>query len=228
LRTDLDKLQARLEYWFTSASLLEESLTHRSAQGANNERLEFLGDSILNFVIAAQLFARRPRETEGVLSRLRASLVNRTSLAEIARELDLGGYVRLGGGELKSGGHRRESILADALEAILGAVYLDGGYDGARMLIERLYQSRLEDLPGNSQLKDPKTRLQEYLQGFRRPLPSYEVLEVTGKAHDQVFRVRCAVDGAEHPTEGLAGSRRHAEQQAAELMLERLGVRNGR
>lgn len=217
----LTKLEAKLGYGFASPALLEESVTHRSAAASNNERLEFLGDSILNFVIAAQLFARRPSDTEGVLSRLRASLVNRSSLAAIARELDLGAFIRLGGGELKSGGHRRESILADALEAVFGAVFLDGGYESARDLIERLYAERLAHLPTAAQLKDPKTRLQEHLQGFRRPLPSYEVLEVSGKAHDKVFTVRCCVEGAV-ATEGSAASRRQAEQQAAELMLERL------
>lgn len=222
MTNSLDKLQSRLGYRFTDPSRLAEALTHRSAQGPNNERLEFLGDSILNFVIADELFRRRPADTEGLLSRLRASLVNRQSLAEIARDLELGEYLRLGGGELKSGGHRRESILADTVEGIIGAVYVDGGFAACRELIVSLYDSRLDNLPSAAQLKDPKTRLQEYLQGLRRGLPIYEVLEITGKAHDQQFRVRCRVDHAELGTEGIANSRRQAEQQAAEAMLNLL------
>jgi len=219
LNNDLAKLEKQLEHRFARSELLAEALTHRSVLGPNNERLEFLGDSILNFVIADELFRRRPQETEGVLSRLRATLVNRPSLAELARELNLGDYLRLGGGELKSGGHRRDSILADALEAVFGAVYLDAGFETCRRLILRLYRERLDTLPDAEALKDPKTRLQEYLQGARRPLPVYEVLDVSGKAHDQVFRVQCRVDEVETVTEGVAGSRRQAEQQAAEAML---------
>lgn len=216
---DLDKLQASLGYHFRQQELLTEALTHRSAQGRNNERLEFLGDSALNFVIADELFQRCPSESEGVLSRLRASLVNRTSLAQLARKLELGEYLRLGSGEIKSGGHRRESILADTLEAVLGAVYLDTGFNPCRELILRLYEARLEQLPTAAELKDAKTRLQEYLQGRRQPLPVYEVLEVSGKAHDQLFRVECAVTGSGLQTEGQASSRRQAEQVAAEAML---------
>lgn len=216
---DLQKLQECLGYRFRNGDLLVEALTHRSAQGRNNERLEFLGDSVLNFVIADELFHRCPHESEGTLSRLRATLVNRASLAELARGLLLGGYLRLGSGEIKSGGHRRESILADSLEAVLGAVYLDNGFEACRALIHALYQERLEQLPAASDLKDAKTRLQEYLQGRRRPLPIYEVLEVSGKAHDQLFRVECTVAGAGLRAEGAAGSRRQAEQLAAEAML---------
>lgn len=216
---DLDKLQASLDYRFRNQELLGEALTHRSAQGRNNERLEFLGDSALNFVIADELFQRRPNESEGILSRLRASLVNRISLAQLARDLELGDYLRLGSGEIKSGGHRRESILSDTLEAVLGAVYLDGGFEACRSLVLRLYQARLEQLPMAAELKDAKTRLQEYLQGQRQPLPVYEVLEISGKAHDQLFRVECAVAGSGLQTEGEASSRRQAEQIAAEAML---------
>lgn len=225
---DLDKLQASLDYQFRDHELLVEALTHRSAQGRNNERLEFLGDSALNFVIADELFQRRPLDSEGILSRLRASLVNRVSLAQLARAMELGDYLRLGSGEIKSGGHRRESILADTLEAVIGAVYLDRGFDSCRELILRLYHERLEQLPTAAELKDAKTRLQEYLQGQRRPLPVYEVLEVSGKAHDQLFRVECAVAGSGLQTEGEASSRRQAEQVAAEAMLTLLmqGKRN--
>lgn len=219
MSNDSDKLQRSLGYRFASEDLLAEALTHRSASPRNNERLEFLGDSILNFVIADELFQRCPRDSEGTLSRLRASLVNRPSLAELARELELGRYLQLGSGELKSGGHRRDSILADTLEAVFGAVYLDAGFPTCRELIVRLYARRLESLPTAAELKDPKTRLQEHLQGLRRPLPQYHVLDVAGKAHDQIFRVQCQVDGAPSVTEGVANSRRQAEQQAAEAML---------
>jgi ribonuclease III len=222
LKAELDKLERALDYRFRSQSMLGEALTHRSAAGNNNERLEFLGDGILNFVIASELFHRRPDDPEGILSRLRASLVNRVSLAELARELELGAYLRLGSGELKSGGHRRDSILADALEAIFGAVYLDGGYEQCRALVLRLYRERLDSLPEIGELKDPKTRLQEYLQGTRQALPIYTVLEISGKAHDQSFRVRCQISDDGIETEGVGSSRRQAEQCAAEAMLEAL------
>ncbi len=217
---DIERLQQALKYSFKNLDLLREAMTHRSAHGNNNERLEFLGDAILNFVIASELYERRPADPEGVLSRLRASLVNRGSLAELARELDLGAYLRLGSGELKSGGHRRDSILADALEAVFGAVYLDGGYEAARNLVLRLYDARLANLPEVTDLKDPKTRLQEHLQATRQSLPAYTVLEVSGKAHDQSFRVRCEVLDGGPTTEGVGSSRRQAEQRAAEAMLE--------
>jgi ribonuclease-3 len=217
-----DKLEERLGYRFRDGDLLAEALTHRSAQGRNNERLEFLGDSVLNFVVADELFHLCPQETEGDLSRLRASLVNRPSLAELARDLRLGEHLRLGSGELKSGGHRRDSILADTLEAVLGAVHLDGGFEACRGLIQRLYRGRLGRLPSVSELKDAKTRLQEYLQGQRRSLPTYTVQAVTGKAHDQLFRVQCLVEDVDATTEGEAGSRRQAEQLAADAMLSLL------
>jgi len=218
--SDIERLKAALGHHFERPELLEEAVTHRSAPGTNNERLEFLGDAILNFVIASELFERRPQESEGILSRLRASLVNRASLANLARELELGRYLRLGSGELKSGGQRRDSILADALEAVFGAVYLDGGYEAAKRLILRLYDECLQNLPAATELKDPKTRLQEYLQATRQTLPTYSVLEISGKAHDQSFRVRCHVAENEQSTEGVGGSRRQAEQRAAEAMLE--------
>jgi ribonuclease-3 len=219
---EFHKLEQRLDYHFRDDELLAEALTHRSAQSRNNERLEFLGDSALNFVIADELFRRCPQESEGTLSRLRASLVNRTSLAELARDLQLGDYLRLGSGEIKSGGHRRESILADTLEAVIGAAYLDSGFEACRALICGLYQQRLKQLPAISDLKDAKTRLQEYLQGQKQPLPSYIVLEVSGKAHDQHFKVECVVSGVGMKAEGQAGNRRQAEQQAAEAMLLQL------
>lgn len=223
----LDNLAERLAYRFNDRALLDEAVTHRSVSERNNERLEFLGDSILNFVIADELFHRQPRESEGALSRLRASLVNRETLAAIARQLDLGGHLRLGSGERKSGGRRRDSILSDALEGVLGAVYLDGGFDACRTLIVRLFAERLEHLPDAADLKDPKTRLQEYLQSARLDLPSYHVLEVAGKAHDQLFRVECRIPGIDQVTVGEAGSRRRAEQRGAEAMLNLLQPANG-
>jgi ribonuclease-3 len=222
LNSEFYKLEKTIGHRFGKPELLADALTHRSASNRNNERLEFLGDSILNFVIADELFQRCPQESEGALSRLRASLVNRPSLAVLGRELQLGDYLRLGSGELKSGGHRRDSILADCVEAIFGAVYLDAGFQASRGLITRLYAERLENLPIAAELKDPKTRLQEHLQGLRRPLPQYQVLEVSGKAHNQRFRVQCEVEGVPAPSEGVANSRRQAEQQAAEAMLAML------
>lgn len=211
-----------LGYDFSDAALLEQALTHRSASGPNNERLEFLGDGALNFVIAAELFRRRGVATEGELSRLRATLVNRASLAELARGLGVGEHIRLGGGEMKTGGHRRDSILADALEALFGAVYVDGGFEAVHAVVLGLYAQRLDNLPSVGRLKDPKTRLQEHLQSARLPLPDYRVVEVGGRAHAQTFRVECRVDGLESATEGTAANRRKAEQAAAAAMLARL------
>lgn len=222
MRDDPASLLNRLDYQFRNPALLDEALTHRSVSDRNNERLEFLGDSILNFVIASELFVREPDESEGALSRLRASLVNRESLADIARGLDLGKHLRLGSGELKSGGRRRDSILADGLESVLGAVYQDSGYNACRRLILRLYRHRLDSLPSPHDLKDPKTRLQEHLQSIRRPLPSYQVTDVSGKAHNQTFSVECSVEGVETVTHGIAANRRGAEQAAASAMLETL------
>lgn len=219
---DFSRLSRDLGYSFRSQSLLQAALTHRSAGGENNERLEFLGDGILNFVIADALFRKRSDASEGVLSRLRASLVNRVTLAALARELNLGDYIRLGGGELKSGGQRRESILADSMEAVFGAAYLDGGFSACRALIFRLFERRLDELPSAAELKDPKTRLQEHLQSMRIGLPGYRVISVTGKAHSQTFRVQCTVESLELVTEADASSRRKAEQKAACAMLERI------
>lgn len=226
--SDTQELQRRLSYRFDDPDLLEAAITHRSAGGGHNERLEFLGDAVLNFIVAEALFHRRPKDAEGTLSRLRANLVNRSTLAELARGLELGGVLRLGGGELKSGGRYRDSILADALEAVLGAVYLDGGFDEASRLIRELFRHKLDELPSKSELKDPKTRLQEALQSRRRSLPEYRVVEVTGKAHRQTFRVECALaDGDGTMTLGEGGNRREAEQQAARAMLIAIGVEEG-
>ena len=210
----------RLEYTFANDALLIQALTHRSAASNNNERLEFLGDSILNFVIAAWLYERYPVMQEGDLSRLRASLVNKDSLADIARDLQLGKYIRLGSGELKSGGRRRDSILADAVESVLGAVFLDSGFDTCRQLILHLYDDKLRHIPDVSMLKDAKTRLQELLQARRYPLPIYSVTDVSGKAHDQVFTVECVIEQLDCTTVARGSSRRKAEQLAAQLAIE--------
>ncbi len=219
---NLDRLSRSLDYEFRDPTLLQAALTHRSAGGRNNERLEFLGDAVLGFAIAQWLYEKFPQAREGELSRLRASLVKRDSLAEIARDLELGQYLKLGSGELKSGGHRRESILADAMEAIFGAILLDSDFDRCRDCIHRLFASRLEDMPSAAQLKDPKTRLQEYLQARKLELPAYEILEVSGRAHNQRFVVECRVAGLEQSSQGQGSSRRRAEQEAARAMLGQL------
>jgi ribonuclease-3 len=212
------KLSDTLGFEFREPRLLEEALTHCSAAGRNNERLEFLGDSILNFVIAESLFKAYPLASEGELSRLRASLVKRDTLAELARDLSLGECLKLGSGELKSGGFRRASILADALEAIFGAVYRDAGFEACQRLILALYRGRLAELPAAGELKDPKTRLQELLQAQQRALPVYNVLEVTGEAHAQHFTVECAAESVR--TVAVGTTRRKAEQEAARKALE--------
>lgn len=222
----LDRLQQRLGYRFGDADLLERALSHRSIGGRNNERLEFLGDALVNFVIASVLYASKPAAEEGALSRLRASLVREESLARLARELDLGEVMRLGESELKSGGFRRDSILADAFEAVLGAIYLDGGFDAAQATALYLFAALLADLPDAEALKDPKTRLQEWLQARARPLPRYAVLAEEGPAHARRFSVCCSLDDAEARTVAEAGSRRVAEQQAAAGMLQMLEAGN--
>ncbi|MCP4992827.1 MAG: ribonuclease III [Gammaproteobacteria bacterium] len=222
MREPLEHLCRKLGYDFTDKDLIDKALTHRSAGGTNNERMEFLGDSILGFVIADQLFHNQARADEGDMSRLRSSLVRGTTLAELAREIDLGKYLLLGPGELRSGGQSRDSILADALEAIFAAVYLDGGYEAARKIILDLYQVRLDRINTGNPLKDPKTRLQEYLQGQRHNLPNYSVIEVTGEQHDQSFTVKCVVDDLELNAIATGSSRRKAEQMAAEMLLQEL------
>ncbi len=217
-------LLEQLGYDALDASLFEAALTHRSAGARNNERLEFLGDAVLNLLVAEQLYQRFPTASEGDLSRLRSRVVSADPLAEVALSLQMGDQLRLGSGELKTGGFRRQSILADALEAVIGAAYLDRGIDAARTLVGRLFESRLEALPRLAELKDPKTRLQELLQSRGLALPSYVVESVEGEAHAQQFLVRCDVPalGLERPGEG--SSRRRAEQQAAERILDALQV----
>jgi len=220
----LTKLSQRIGYTFNDISFLELALTHRSKGGKNNERLEFLGDSIVNFVVAEALFEKFPQAKEGKLSRLRAGLVRGTTLAELARDFDLGEFLLLGSGELKSGGFNRESILADAVEAIIGAIYLDSGLDTVRERILTWYGKRLDDLQLDDVVKDAKTRLQEYLQKNQSRLPKYEVMEITGQAHDQNFKVSCWVETLPEVTIGLGSSRRLAEQSAAQKALNALGV----
>ncbi len=213
-----------LGHRFQQDALLAQALTHRSAGSPNNERLEFLGDALLNWVIAEVLYRSHPESSEGDLTRLRASLVNEPALAEIAQSLCLGDCLKLGPGELRSGGFRRQSILADALEALVAAVYLDAGFEAAQVVILNLYRKSLEQLPDAESLKDAKTRLQEFLQGRGLPLPAYEVIEITGQAHNQNFRVRCTVSGGSQSqqAEGVGSSRRLAEQAAASDLLAHL------
>ncbi|MHB1427223.1 MAG: ribonuclease III [Rhodocyclaceae bacterium] len=216
------RLEKALAYSFRQPELLRQALTHRSHSSPHNERLEFLGDSVLNCTVATLLFQQFPNLKEGELSRLRANLVRQEALAEIAAELGLGDALRLGEGELKSGGFRRPSILADALEAILGAVYLDAGFEAARTAIERLYQSRIELIDPRHTGKDAKTALQEWLQGRRLPLPHYELMETLGEAHAQEFVVHCSIPAIDLQVTGRGGSRRAAEQEAAQSALARL------
>ena len=215
------RLQQRIGYQFNDAGLLERALTHRSLGARNNERLEFLGDAILGFEVADHLYRSAVDANEGQLSRMRAHLVKRETLAKIARELELGNILHLGAGELRSGGQSRDSILADAVEAVIAAVYLDGGIDEARQLVRRLLGHRLSNPTPEIRRKDAKTRLQEHLQSIGKPLPGYEVIDVAGDQHDQRFRVVCSTEiGGQ--TEGEGTSRRKAEQAAARKMLERL------
>ena len=220
----LDGLSRALGYRFGDPQLLQAAVTHRSAGSNNNERLEFLGDAVLGYIVAEWLFEQFPKATEGQLSRLRASLVKRATLAEIARQLNLGDYLLLGSGELKSGGFRRDSILADAMEAILGAIVLDSdnGLERCRACIRRLFASKVGELSPGEELKDPKTRLQELLQSRKLELPAYDVVEVTGKAHHQRFAVECRVEAMQQSTRGEGSSRRRAEQAAARAMLDQL------
>jgi ribonuclease-3 len=225
LTIPLDGLQRKIDYSFKDAMLLENALTHRSKGSKNNERLEFLGDAILGFVVAEILYSKFGQASEGQLSRFRASLVKKETLAALARELSLGDYLLLGSGELKSGGFRRDSILADAMEAVLGAMYLDGGIEKTRLLIEQCLKDRLDNLSlEGADTKDPKTCLQEYLQGRRLALPKYEVVATFGDEHNQSFEVNCFVAELDEPVKGLGTSRRRAEQAAAQQALDRLGI----
>lgn len=219
---DLRWFEQALGHRFADVALLHQALTHRSAGGRHNERLEYLGDAALSLVIAEALYQRLPDAPEGHLSRLRANLVRRTALAPMAREIGIPLRLRLGPGELKSGGFRRDSILADALEALLGAVYLDGGIEALRPVVVRLYGARLDDLPPHETLKDPKTRLQERLQAQGLAVPDYRVDAVEGEDHAQQFSVTCRIAALDTETHGHGRSRRAAEQAAAATMLVEL------
>ena len=216
------RLSKLLDYRFKDEGLLEQALTHRSAAKKHNERLEFLGDAVLGMVIADALFVRFPTVPEGKLTRMRSTLVKGDTLAEMAKEAGVGELLKLGQGELKSGGHRRSSILADAVEAILGAIYLDDGINTVRGVILRLWSDRIDRLDPNEHPKDSKTRLQEYLQSRREPLPVYEVVTISGKDHAQTFEVSCCVDKLDQHSHGTGASRREAEQDAARAMLSQL------
>ncbi len=217
---DLSALEERLQYQFQSAELLQQAVTHRSHGVVHNERLEFLGDSVLNCVVAQLLFLKYARLDEGDLSRLRANLVKQQSLSEIAERLGLSDFLRLGEGEMKSGGFRRPSILADTLEAVFGAVFVDGGFEGARAVIGRLFEPVLKVVDPKTLGKDSKTLLQEYLQAKRLPLPVYTVVETRGAAHNQEFEVECSIPKLDVGVRGSGRSRRGAEQSAAKLALE--------
>lgn len=216
----LESLVKHIDYPFSNPALLTQALTHRSFSGINNERLEFLGDGALNFIIAHQLYQRFPRLAEGDLSRLRAALVKESTLSEIAFSLNIGNALKLGEGELKSAGWRRPSILADALEAIVGAVYVDGGYHAAEALVLKLFEEKLAIIDPKIIDKDAKSQLQEYLQGKKIELPDYKVVSIEGEAHAQTFKMECAIEKLHITTVGEGASRRVAEQQAAQLALE--------
>lgn len=216
----MHELSQKLNYQFQQPDLLKIALTHRSKGSDHNERLEFLGDAVVNFVIAEALYHQFPKATEGELSRWRASLVNRDTLADLAKEFGLGRFLFLGPGEIRSGGNERQSILSCAMEAIIGAVYIDGGFNTAREKIMQWYEVLLHSLSSAASHKDPKTLLQEHLQSRRLALPMYTVEEITGEAHQQIFTVSCQVEGVDQKTFGKGTSRRRAEQEAAQAMLE--------
>ena len=208
----------RLAYHFTDAELRERALTHRSVGAGNNERLEFFGDALVNLIVAELLFDEFPKAAEGELTRLRARLVSEPALAAIARELELGDALHLGPGELKSGGFRRDSILADAFEALVAAVYLDGGWLACREVVRKLVAPRLAEAAAMDD-KDAKTRLQEWLQSRGEPLPSYELVATTGADHARIFDVECRIESRDLRAEGRGSSRRAAEQAAATAVL---------
>jgi len=220
----LQRLQQRLGYQFKQQKLLELALTHRSYGALNNERLEFLGDSILNLVIGEAIFSRFPAAREGQLSRIRSQLVKGETLAEIAREFDLGECLILGEGEMKSGGHRRDSILADCVEALIGAMYSESQFEACRTHVLRWYEPRLALLSLDTTDKDPKSRLQEYLQAQHKPLPDYEVVETLGEAHSHVFTIECRVAVLKQAVRAQASNRREAEKLAASEVLRLLNL----
>ncbi|MFT4652398.1 MAG: ribonuclease-3 [Kangiellaceae bacterium] len=218
------KLLAHIDYTFKDVSLLRQALTHRSAAKKHNERLEFLGDAVLGLVIAQRVFEKFPSLPEGKLTRMRSNLVKGETLAKVARELSLGDLIKLGPGEMKSGGRRRDSILADAVEAVLGAIYIESGLDAAALSIAKLFDKRIQALDPDEQIKDNKTQLQEYLQGKQLDLPDYQVAEIKGKDHAQTFTVKCDVAALKLHKIGVGKSRRIAEQEAAKQILESLSL----
>lgn len=218
---DIGRFETRIDYIFNDQELLRRALTHRSFQKQNNERLEFLGDSILGFIVAESLYHQFPRAPEGDLTKMRARLVRQSTLADLARKLGISDFLILGEGELKSGGSERDSILSDALEAVFGAVYLDGGYRNAKTIVLKLFADKLIEI-NTEDLKDNKTRLQEMLQKKEKPLPVYDVLNQTGEAHDLTFEVKCEIEHPDSPFLAQGRSRRIAEQNAAELAIKAL------
>lgn len=222
MKADLKKLSLVIGYEFRNPELLKQALTHSSAGKNNNERLEFLGDSILGWVIAEAIFQRFPRAKEGEMSRLRASLVKGVTLAKVARDFQLGQYLKLGQGEMKSGGYRRDSILADALEALIGAVFLDSDIATCKERVLTWFAERIDTLSIKDNQKDAKTRLQEYLQARKQTLPDYRVKATYGKEHEQTFEVTCEVALLDDPVTGTGSSRRQAEQDAAKQVLTAL------
>jgi ribonuclease-3 len=221
-RSPGDWAKSHLGYEFSDQQLIKQALTHRSASALHNERLEFLGDAVLGAVVAKAVFDLKPDANEGALSRFRSQLVRRSTLAALARELGLAERIRLGSGERASGSHQRESVLANALEAVFGAVFLDSGYAAAKELIERLLADRLQNMPSEAALKDAKTRLQEWLQARNLPPPEYELMQVSGAAHRQLFQVACRIEAFDLETSGDGTSRRRAEQAAATIAFEQL------
>jgi ribonuclease-3 len=220
---DFDKLQGLLNHQFSDLELARLALTHRSANKLNNERLEFLGDSLLGYIVAESLFELFPDASEGQLSHMRSNIVNKSTLAEIAQQLQLSEFIQLGAGELKSGGRQRESILADTVEAIIAAIYLDGGMDACKPLVRSWSEARMTVGTEKTLRKDSKTRLQETMQAQGLDLPLYEVTEILGEAHQQTFNVECRVSLLDLPVHGTGSSKRIAEQQAASRALKKLG-----
>lgn len=218
------QLQQRLQHEFRKPALLTQALTHRSFSSDHNERLEFLGDSVLNLAVSGMLFQALGTLQEGELSRVRANLVKQDTLHKIAHDLHLGNLLRLGEGELRSGGSKRPSILADALEAVIGAVYLDAGFDKAAALVHRLFDKVEINPEMPAAAKDPKTELQEWLQGRKMHLPAYNVMSITGAAHRQTFEVQCMIEQLQREARGFGSSRRAAEQEAAAAMLKLLAL----
>ncbi len=218
----MNKLTKLLGSELMATDTFVRAITHRSAEGKHNERMEFLGDSVLGLIITTELYQRMPRASEGYLSRLRASLVNENALAGIAVDLAIGDFLRLGSGELKSGGFRRKSIIADAFEAIVGCIYLEQGMEAAKKFVLTAYGDRLDNLPAEDTLKDPKSRLQEFLQSRGHDLPDYNLIDTQGEAHKQTFTAECVIPKLNIRTTGTSGSRRKAEQEAAGLAFQQV------